>query len=243
MNKQYSEFTRSGYRRLLRLALSRYRFVPLAEFSGEVGACIWRHDVDISPQAARAIGNIEAGEGVRSVFYFNLRSPFYNLLESDNLNVVKALQDMGHDIGLHFDASVLSSPLICDLERALDIERNIFKWILSYDVQSFSFHNPGAHTAGFKDERYAGLVNAYSRIFFDHCAYCSDSNGYWRHTPLSTFLSADHPSAYVLTHPDWWTPRPMSPRRRVLRAVRGRAQAVVAGYDSRLLASGRTNIK
>jgi hypothetical protein len=225
------------------MALSRYRFVPLAEFAGETGACVWRHDVDISPQGARAMGTIEAGEGVRSVFYFNLHSPFYNLLESDNLDVVRALADMGHDIGLHFDASRLHSPSVCDLERAIEVERNIFKAILSIDIQSFSFHNPGSHTAGFTEQSYAGLVNAYGRAFFDRCAYCSDSNGYWRHTPLSEFLSADHPSVYVLTHPDWWTPRPMSPRRRVLRAVRGRARAVMAGYDSRLLANGRANIR
>lgn len=242
-DQRWREFTRSGFRDLLRLALSLYRFVPLAEYEGEKGVCVWRHDVDMSPQAARAIGRIEESAGLRTVFYFNLRSPFYNLLESENLQIVRDLQAMGHEIGLHFDGSVLRTGSVEELESALAAELGVFRTILSCDIRSFSFHNPGEHTSNFREKRYAGLVNAYSRVFLDNCDYCSDSNGYWRHTPLGEFLSAGHTSTYVLTHPEWWTPRPMPPRSRVLRAVRGHANAILSGYDSRLAASERKNIK
>jgi hypothetical protein len=243
MNPQYLEFTRSGYRNLLKQAISAYRFVPLADYKAEKGVCIWRHDVDMSPQAARALGKIEQREGVRAVYYFNLRSPFYNLLEPACLSVVNDLLEMGHDIGLHFDASILTTSSVVALEQALSKERVVFESLVGCEIKSFSFHNPGAHTQGFKDESYAGLINAYSSVFAENCSYCSDSNGYWRFTPLGDFLAMGHPSVYVLTHADWWTPRIMAPRQRVLRAVRGRAHSIIASYDLSLAIAGRPNLR
>ncbi|HRJ71876.1 MAG TPA: hypothetical protein PLS03_06605 [Terrimicrobiaceae bacterium] len=243
MSNPHAEFTRSGYRRLLRHAKSRYRFISFHESESGPGSCIWRHDVDMSPQAAKATGIIEANEGVSAIYFFNLRSPFYNLFEASVIKIVHFLHSLGHEIGLHFDASILETHDAGSMVAALEREKGAFEALLQIPSRAFSFHNPGEHTKSFTESSYAGMVNAYSTTFASNFSYCSDSNGYWRFTPLESFINAGHPSIYVLTHPEWWTPRAMAPRARVVRAVRGRAKAVLADYDERMQRAGRKNVR
>ena len=88
----------------------------------------------------------------------------------------------------------------------------------------------------------AGLVNTHGRTIQDRFGYGSDSNGYWRHTPLGEEITlARHPRLQVLTHPEWWVPEPMSPRARITRAIDGRAAYLAAKYDAAIAAVGREN--
>jgi hypothetical protein len=47
----------------------------------------------------------------------------------------------------------------------------------------------------------------------------------------------------VLTHPEWWTPMPLSPRARISRCVEGRAASMNAYYDDIVERSGRPNVR
>jgi len=239
----WADFTRSNYRRLLGMAKASYEIVPVAEFRVRPQLALWRHDVDASPQSALAMACIEQEQGVRATYYFNPKSEFYNLLESAVSDIACKIAAMGHEVGLHFDAASADLSDSVRLQQALRAERRIFQELLGIDVRSFSFHNPSPATKPFADAEYDGLLNAYGRDLLAATAYCSDSNGYWRFTPLEEFLGSGRPAIYVLTHPEWWQEQPMSPRDRIVRCAEGRAAATLRQYDELLRVNKRQNIR
>ena len=225
------------------MVTSTYRTGTIAQYKGAGIQALWRHDVDYSPQAALALGTIENEENVRSTYYFNMRSEFYNLFEPSIANIVHQLYSMGHEIGLHFVADQSDVSTAAKLEESLRKERMVFETILGIKLSSFSFHNPSELTGSFKDEVYGGLINAYNADLMSRFTYCSDSNGYWRFTPLEEFIRSNHPAICVLTHPGWWTDIPMSPHDRIVRCIEGRAKATLRQYDELLEKHGRKNIR
>ncbi|MBN9606116.1 MAG: hypothetical protein J0G30_05850 [Actinomycetales bacterium] len=238
------DFTESGYREIIRSARSNYRFESYGTESDEPHV-LWRHDVDFSPHRAARLAEIEADEGVRATYFVLLHSEFYNWLEADVTGRFRQIADLGHDLGLHFDASFYAPYAEqAALAEALDFERSLLERIFGRDVRAFSFHNPDVGDAlQFDADEIAGMVNAYGRGTKERYAYCSDSNGYWRFHRLSEFLESGHVFAQVLTHPEWWTPSAMMPRDRVQRAIDGRAAATAAGYDELLARIGRHNAR
>lgn len=239
----WNDFTRSNYRRLLNLASRRYRLAPVIEWDRDGVNAVWRHDIDVSPQSALATARIEQLEGVRATYFVNLRSEFYSLFEANAARALKEIHALGHEIGIHLDASQVDVSSAQSLEGALGHEASMIRAALGVEPLSFSFHNPDDRTKAFRAASYAGIVNSYSQELMTGFAYCSDSNGHWRFTPLEDFLNAGHASIYVLTHPDWWQDQPMSPRDRIVRAVEGRAAAVLRDYDDLLERHGRKNLR
>ena len=110
-------------------------------------------------------------------------------------------------------------------------------------ITAFSFHNPTPEILVYDNWEYNGLINTYASFFQNECKYCSDSNGYWRHTRLYDFLieNAEKPKQ-VLTHPAWWTEREMSPKERIWRCLDQRAQKTKEYYIKSLKEYGRQHI-
>ena len=85
-------------------------------------------------------------------------------------------------------------------------------------MDTFSFHNPeGGRLLGFDMDSVGEaenlMVNAYGRTIRRRYHYCSDSNGYWRHERLYDVVSnSKHERLHILTHPEWWLQRPMTPK-------------------------------
>ena len=63
----------------------------------------WRHDVDISLSAAVKMAQMAQIGGVRSTFYLNPRSHFYNVFSSEGEHTIEAIRKAGHWLGLHCD--------------------------------------------------------------------------------------------------------------------------------------------
>ncbi|MDQ3875701.1 MAG: hypothetical protein M3322_09195 [Actinomycetota bacterium] len=238
-----ADFTEAEYRRLLTLALQNYRPIAFPEFrSAGAGSLLWRHDLDFSVHRALALARIEAEEGVRATYFLNLHSAFYNALEAEIADRVSEILALGHDLGVHFDASFYSARDSTP-EEALASERRLLESVFDTSVLSFSLHNP--ETAGWRDDRddVAGMVNAYGESLRASFAYCSDSNGYWRFRRLRDVLeAAEGERLHVLTHPEWWVPEPMPPRARVARCIDGRAARQHERYDRVLAQMGRRNV-
>ncbi|MBX3099070.1 MAG: hypothetical protein KF761_05770 [Salinibacterium sp.] len=191
------------------------------------------------------MAEIEAEEGVRSTYFVLLHSEFYNSLEAEAVKRFRTISDLGHDIGLHFDAS-FHAPFADQLalEDALVFEKSIVERVFGGEVGVFSFHNPEIGGAlSFDADTLGGMINAYGRDLKAKYGYCSDSDGYWRFKRLSKFLEGGETYGQVLTHPEWWTPSPMLPRERVQRAIDGRAKATGDWYDDLLLRLGRHNAR
>jgi hypothetical protein len=140
----FAEFTEQGFLALLRaLKASNYRFARYHEAIAERHV-LWRHDVDFSIHRAARLAAIEAEEGVVATYFVNPRSAFYNLLEPEIANVVARIRDLGHEIGLHFDAGAFKIPIWKhpELEHALARERALLENMLDIRIDCVSWHNP-----------------------------------------------------------------------------------------------------
>lgn len=237
------KFTIATYRQLVRLALQQYPQASYRNIPWGERFLLWRHDCDLSLNRALVLAQIEAEEGLRSTFFLNPHSEYYNLLQANQALLVLEIFNLGHDIGLHFDAGYYGNITKLELEVLMNQEASWLEQIFGRKPLVFSFHNPVSSHLQFEDESYGGLLNCYSRRFKTEVGYCSDSNGYWRFRSLSDVLTqAVDPCLQVLTHPGWWQDAEMPPRRRVFRCVYGRAQATMADYDAVVRLHGRENI-
>lgn len=244
--QEYSQFTQQAYASLLITAKKRWNFVSYNERCTEQPSVLWRHDVDFSPQRALALASIEANEGVIATYFVLLHGEFYNPLEASVTDIFKQIACMGHRIGLHFDPAYYGATLTAQhgLIEKLALEKQILEQLLETRIEAFSWHNPTVTNAlDIADSQLAGMINTYCREIRDKFTYISDSNGLWRHRSLQDVIaSPDITHLQVLTHPEWWTPEPMAPRDRILRAINGRAAACMRNYDQLLETHGRPNI-
>ncbi|WP_210324902.1 formyltransferase family protein [Bradyrhizobium campsiandrae] len=241
----FSEFTETGFLTLVRqLKNAGYRFVRYGDRPSDHHV-IWRHDVDVSMHRAVRLAEMEAQEGVVATYFVNPRSSFYSIFEPDIEAMLRRIQSLGHEIGLHFDASAYGTKSWSEntLNAAVRREQALLETLLQSPIRSLSWHNPDqSNLLDFQDDEIAGLSNAYSGHLRRDYVYCSDSNGYWRFKPMREVIAAGHDRLHLLTHPDWWTPEALSPSERIDRALLGRARRLRSDYDRRLALAGRRNV-
>lgn len=235
------DFTVQHYGEILDLAVSRFSFHPISSIPDSKGTALWRHDIDFSPQRAYAMAKMEAERDIVATYYVQPSARFYSIFESEVSTILRDINAMGHEVGLHFDPSVYPEG---DLIPRLLTEKTLLSDLTSSEVASFSLHNPTTYNASlFSDISIAGMVNASSPVIRENFTYCSDSNGVWRFTPLKDVLEdSSIDSVYILTHPVWWTEDTMMPRDKVKRSIEGRAAAELRYYDALLEASNRPNL-
>lgn len=234
------DFTETAYRLLVRQARDRYAFLTYDRAATAEGGVLWRHDIDISAHRAVALARIEHEEGVRATYFVYLHSRFYNALEDAVVERLRAIAALGHAFGLHFDPRFI--PAAVSMAEAAAAERRVLEGAIGAALAAVSFHDPDVPGSTMSEaDEIAGLVNAYGRGIRSRFEYGSDSNGYWRFTPLARVVAESGPRLQVLTHPEWWVPEPMTPRARVQRAIDGRAAYMSAKYDAAMTEVGRDN--
>jgi len=239
---QDDDFTVEHYRQLLRLAKTGWEMATYENICWTKEFILWRHDVDYSLNRSLALAKVEIEEGVKATYFVNPHSEFYNLAEAGQHEIVKKILVLGHDLGLHFDASFYDIESEDHLNTLVAREAGYLKELFGRQPVAFSFHNPVAAHLACEAEEYGGLVNCYSKRFKTEVAYCSDSNGYWRFRRLYDVLKEKKDARLqVLTHPDWWQEKPMPARQRIFRSVYGRASATMQSYDDGLESHARVN--
>lgn len=240
-------FTEASYRELVRLARERYPFLSFREATTATAGILWRHDIDVSVHRALALARIEHDEGVRASYFVHLHSRFYNAFEDAIVDRLRAIAELGHELGVHFDPHFhrLAGESSVALSGAVAAEAAAIESLIGSKAVAVSFHDPDVDGWTVPDEHaIAGLVSTSGRAIRERFGYCSDSNGSWRFAPLSEELtSGRHERLHVLTHPEWWVPEPMSPRARIARAIDGRAAYMAARYDAALAALSRENLR
>ncbi len=231
MIDRIADFTEAGYSQLLSVAKERFSFKRMDDDLNGDNIALWRHDVDFSPHRALALARIESERSLPATYFVLLSSPFYNALEPEVSGLIKEIASLGHDIGLHYDASLVAGDVSAH-EGRIRLEADMIAAMIDRPVRSFSLHNPSLSSdVPLDDKTYAGLVNATAPMLRSKLEYCSDSNGFWRYRSLHEVVA--DPSVrrlYALTHAEWWTPQSMSPNERVERAIDGRAAKVLSDY-------------
>lgn len=237
-------FTIDTYVNLVLAASERYRFIGFDDSSLDDEVTLWRHDIDFSPQRALALAQIESELGVSATYFFQISSRYYSILEPEIASILRQILSLGHKIGLHFDAEVCAHQAFPDYDRRITFEANVLAETIDSTIGSFTLHNPTTLAGVSLDEPYrAGLVNGSSKKLLLNYAYCSDSNGLWRHLSLSEMIADPKATRlYALTHPEWWQVDDIPPRQRLQRCIDGRAKFCSRYYDSLLNEYKRPNI-
>lgn len=198
------DFSWSGYRALIRAFLDRgYAVKFFGELDPTESHVVLRHDIDFSLRAAVDIARIESDMGVRSHYYVLLQTEFYNLCSPGDWARIVEITELGHDVGLHFDASRYDANLET-LEAAVSKECDILATIMGREIATVSFHRPVQSLLGLA-RPLAGRLHAYQPQFFSEIAYVADSRGFFRYGhPLDHEAFAAGRALQLLTHPIWW---------------------------------------
>ncbi|MBO6254723.1 MAG: hypothetical protein J6O49_13925 [Bacteroidaceae bacterium] len=228
----FDDFTLDNYQRLLRLAKKQgFEFIlHKDDFVPERKDIIWRHDVEFEPDIALIMAQLEAEEGIKGSYFFQLHSPYYNLFDQHYTVLFHKIHQLGHHVGLHFDCRYWDISDEAQLDEFITLDRNYMQRALGVIIDTFSFHNTTPFTQSCLQYRYGGLVNVYSSFFKEHYNYCGDSLGYWRFDRLEDVLRDDNVRhLQVLTHDANWSDEVLSPRKRFAKAMHAHAERLVQG--------------
>ncbi len=238
-------FTSQDYRDLITSAVQKFTFARFGDgMTSAKNIALWRHDVDFSPQRALKMAQQEAEISLTTTYFVQLSSRYYSVFEPETASVIRAIRDLGHEIGLHFDPEVCYYTPSPDLEERIRFEAGVLGQVVEKDIRIFSLHNPTTLVSGTLDEPcHAGLINASASALRASFTYCSDSNGIWRYDSLSELIANPQVTRlYALTHPEWWQDIPMSPRDRIKRCIGGRLDFCLHYYDNLLAENSRPNV-
>lgn len=209
-------FTDEWYRRFLDGLLDRgFRFRTYGEdVDGET--VLLRHDVDLSPERALRFAELEADLDVRATYFFLLTSPLYNTFARRTRRVVRRIEALGHDVGLHFSTHQYweTEPPEPVLREAVASKQRALGTVATEPVSVVSFHVPPEWVLR---RSFDGLATTYEPRFFDEIEYRADSNQRWRGDPPDA--STLPAPVQVLTHPGLWGERDASFARRVETAI------------------------
>lgn len=179
---------------------------------------ILRHDVDVSVDCAWQMARVEHELGVRSIYFFLLTSPLYNLLSKETAKQVRAIHELGHCVGLHFDPDAYTDDAFGHVQEELNTLTACYPFA---DPTWISFHRPGPKAGQLGDLRLpGGIRHTYEAQFFAGLTYFSDSRGGWgRGNPVESEAFRAGTSMQVLTHPVWWANEGRTPREKMERQV------------------------
>ncbi len=203
-----SDFSLRGYRELVNALLSRdYSVRGFVDVEPDKRHLILRHDIDMSLESALALAEVEREMDVRSIYFVLLRSGLYNPFSEQGIAQLKRILDAGHEVGLHFDASLYPEDR-ASLEVACERECERLEVQLGCAVEVVSFHRPTEVLVG-AEGLFAGRTHAYEPRFITEMGYCADSRGDWHHGhPLEHEAIAENRALQMLTHPIWWDAQP-----------------------------------
>ena len=170
---------------------------------------IIRHDVEFNINRALEVAVLESKVNVSSTFFFQVISSAYNPFSIKNLKKIKKIKDLGHDVGLHFYVTHLSSQDIKELSSELLKQKQLFEIGLNLPCHAFSFHRPPKWVLEIRENIIEGMLNAYGPEFFEFSSnptkikYIADSKHEWAYGhPLECL---DYQRLQILMHPDEWS--------------------------------------
>lgn len=161
---------------------------------------IMRHDVEFSIPAALRMAEVEAEFGV-SATYFLLQTSEYNPFEEEEAVRIRRILDLGHDLGLHYDAALFER-LGLDPEKTAKAQIDLFETFFRTKIHAMSSHMPMRSGRTFS---IPGVIDTYDPLYLTEMKYISDSTQAWREGVVTENLEKyDH--IHLLTHEYIWHP-------------------------------------
>ena len=182
-------------------ALSRDKFI------------IMRHDVEYSVERAYELAKVEESMDFTSNYFFQWTNNSYNILSRRNMNMIKDMNERGHNIGLHFALNGLTD--MEQVRKRIVQEVNILSEMFGFQITQFSVHRPSKDVLR-ENIKLPGIINAYQDEFFTfgenvtedtpvEIKYLSDANHIWRYGYPDEKNILAHDKVQILTHPFAWT--------------------------------------
>ncbi len=206
-------FSYQYYKYMLSSAASEgYKTTSFAQYKSiHPKTVIMRHDVDYTLNGVLQMAQIEAALNVSASYLFRVHAHEYNLFTPHVFRLLKELQNLGHEIGLHFEATNFARALNLNADVVLKKEKELLELIIEGPVRTTSEHRDISHVVH-NSPYYHELFDPHDAgfefftmedRFFKEMKYLSDSNGIWREGDLISHLGRWQ-RFQVLTHPDWW---------------------------------------
>jgi peptidoglycan/xylan/chitin deacetylase (PgdA/CDA1 family) len=230
-------FDYATYWALLARIAETHRIVRFNEMSdGDDTFCILRHDIDYSPSHALRLAEKEAKRGIRATYFLLAASPYYNLLAPEHAHVARALAELGHEVGLHYDVrSFLPYPRE-EWPRLLRAQAALLGELSGRAVTSIAMHQPALHGSDPFAHESLGFTNAYDAQFTVEATYVSDSCRAWRDNGWAIVSGgALPPRLHLCLHPINWSETDRD-RVTIFRDVHEQLLANVAAARDELLA-------
>lgn len=220
------DFNLAAYRGLLMGLMERgYEWRGYADADPEKRHVIVRHDIDMSLDAALPIAEIENALGLKAHYFVLVRTELYNLFSAAAQDALRRLSALGHEVGLHLDASLYDNDPV-QLQQAAAEECAVLEAATKADVGLISFHRPVKALLGYP-QTLAGRIHTYQPRFYTQMGYCSDSRGAWHHGhPLDHLAVREGRGLQLLTHPIWWMKDAPSPQAKVSAFLAARMDAL-----------------
>jgi hypothetical protein len=203
-------FTYRWYREFLEELQSAGYEVGTVAGGIDHGRVILRHDVDLSLEAALTMAHIEADQGVQSTYCILLTSPLYNALDGEHCEAIREIEELGHEIALHFSTHEYwgadEEPSQSELEARIQEELSILDTVTETTPETVSFHIPPEWVLDRTLDGGAleGVQSTYGPELFGEVGYVADSVQRWRDDRPKV---EDLPErAQILTHPGLWGP-------------------------------------
>lgn len=179
------DFTLKKYADLLRCLLDQdYRFVTFEayclqkELLSDVPFVILRHDVDLRAANSLVTAKIEHGLSITASYYFRV------VEQSNNPEIIKAIVEMGHEIGYHYEDMAICGG---DVNKAVDhFEKQLAYFRQYYPVKTICMHGAPRSKFDGRDlwKRYDyydyGIVGEpYFDVDFSKVFYLTDTGRRW----------------------------------------------------------------
>lgn len=176
-----ADYTVDKYEKLcVAIGSSQYTVTTLADYlkigKSNVHHIILRHDIDRSPQRALEIAKVEHRHGMKATYYF--RTSTYKI------NVIDEIQNLGHEIGFHYETLDKSKGNIKKAVELFQDELSLFRQ--RYIIETVCAHgNPLTRNDNktiwrhISKDDYKLLGEAFLDLDFQQFAYFSDSGRTW----------------------------------------------------------------
>ncbi|MCE3296640.1 MAG: hypothetical protein K0R65_2354 [Crocinitomicaceae bacterium] len=181
------DFTLKTYHHLLESLIEQgYAFQTFRDFliHPEEKAIVLRHDVDKLPFNSLAFARIQAGRGIKGVYYFRA------VPESWDEAVIKEIASLGHEIGYHYESLTTCKG---NREEAIrDFEKNLAALRKLAPVNTICMHGSPMSPHDSKDlwkqcnyRDYGIIGEPYFDVDFTRVLYLTDTGRKWNGADVS----------------------------------------------------------
>ena len=190
-----NNYSYENYITLLDYAKSVSNVTSFKNNNGKNGV-ILRHDVDIHPEFAYKMYDLEKDNNINSTYFFMVSSHLYNVISKRNSKIIKEIYDNGFEIGLHFSTHAYGEYRNhYNYAREALREADILSNIIGEDINRITLHCP------VKEQKIPWFRNIEWQKNF-----VGDSNKIIEEQNIYKMISkSDKEVVYLLFHPIFWS--------------------------------------